>query len=192
MCWSLLLTKLQAWRPAFLLKKRFQHRCFLLNIAKFLRTAFGTLFVHHTFPKCYVMIEFFGRIWLQNWNFSYFLYHCFVFLHNSIVRIGSPWLFCICFHTKIFSKYKLCTHYNVGSSTFLVESLKIRKNCRTLETSPVIYCEKCGYEFFEYYALLLFFFRRCLAVMAKNNPTEKKIEAWASVKTHRRGQKLSL
>ena len=28
--------------------------------------------------------------------------------------------------------------------------------------------------------------------MAKNNPTEKQIEAWASVKTHRRVQKLSL
>ena len=32
--------KLQAWRSAFLLKKRFQHRCFPVNIAKFLRAAF--------------------------------------------------------------------------------------------------------------------------------------------------------
>ena len=30
---------LQAWRPAFLLKKRFQHRYFPVNIAKLLRTA---------------------------------------------------------------------------------------------------------------------------------------------------------
>ena len=30
-------------------------------------------------------------------------------------------------------------------------------------------------EFFEYYALLLFFFRKSLAVMAKSNPTEKQI-----------------
>ena len=29
---------------------------------------------------------------------------------------------------------------------------------------------------FEYYALLLFFFKSCLAVMAKNNPTEKQID----------------
>ena len=28
--------------------------------------------------------------------------------------------------------------------------------------------------------------------MAKSNPTEKQIEGWASVKTHRRVQKLSL
>ena len=31
LCWSLLLIKLQAWR-------RLQHKCFLVNIAKFLRT----------------------------------------------------------------------------------------------------------------------------------------------------------
>ena len=30
--------------------------------------------------------------------------------------------------------------------------------------------------FFEYYALFLSFFRSCLAVMAKNNPTEKQID----------------
>ena len=35
MGWSLLI-KLQAWRPA----KRLQHRCFHVNIAKFLRTSF--------------------------------------------------------------------------------------------------------------------------------------------------------
>ena len=42
---------------------------------------------------------------------------------------------------------------------------------------PVIYCEKCEYEFFEYYALVLLFFRSCLASMAKNNPTEKQTDA---------------
>ena len=40
LCSSLFLIKLGPWRPAFLLKKRFQHRCFPVNIAKFLRTAF--------------------------------------------------------------------------------------------------------------------------------------------------------
>ena len=40
LCFSLFFIKLQAWRPAFLLKKRFQHRCFPVNIAKFLRTVF--------------------------------------------------------------------------------------------------------------------------------------------------------
>ena len=36
-----------------------------------------------------------------------------------------------------------------------------------------------GYEFFECYTLLLFFLRSCIAVMAKNNPTEKQIDVGA-------------
>ena len=35
-----LLIKLQALKPATLCKKRFKHRCFLMNVAKFFRTAF--------------------------------------------------------------------------------------------------------------------------------------------------------
>ena len=35
MCWSLFVIKLQSFRP----KKRIQHRCFPVNIAKFLRAA---------------------------------------------------------------------------------------------------------------------------------------------------------
>ena len=35
----------------------------------------------------------------------------------------------------------------------------------------------CEYEFFEYYAMLSFFFRSVLQAMAKNNPTKKQIEA---------------
>ena len=40
LCWSIFLIKFQDWRPAFLFKKRLQRRCFFVNIAKFLRTAF--------------------------------------------------------------------------------------------------------------------------------------------------------
>ena len=40
LCWSCFLIKFQYWRPAFLFKKRLQHRNFYVNIAKFLRTAF--------------------------------------------------------------------------------------------------------------------------------------------------------
>ena len=39
-CQSLFLIKLQASRPATLLKKRLWHRCFPVNFAKFLRTPF--------------------------------------------------------------------------------------------------------------------------------------------------------
>ena len=120
------------------------------------------------------MIELFKRLWVQNWRFSYFLHYCFVFLHNSAVRIGCSWLFHTCFHTKIFRKHNFQMHYNVGSSTILVESLKIRNNCRTFATSPSNLLGKMWIRVF--YALLSFFFRSCLAVMAKNNPTEKQID----------------
>ena len=40
LCWSLFWRRFQDWRPAFLFKKRLQRRCFSVNIAKFLRTAF--------------------------------------------------------------------------------------------------------------------------------------------------------
>ena len=56
LCWSVFLIKLQAYSPAFLLKNRLQHRCFL----KYLRTAFFVehLTVHYTFSKFYVIIDF--------------------------------------------------------------------------------------------------------------------------------------
>ena len=41
LCWSFFLIKLLAFRPATLLKKRLQHRCFPVDIVKFLRTAFS-------------------------------------------------------------------------------------------------------------------------------------------------------
>ena len=81
------------------------------------------------------MIEFFERLRIQNWHFSYFLRHCFVFLHNAI-KMSISWLFRICFHTKIFSKCNFRTHYNVGSSTALIESLKFRNNPWITVTSP--------------------------------------------------------
>ena len=70
----------------------------------------------------------FGRLWVQDWHFPYFFSRCFNFLHG-------PWLFRTSFHTKIFSKCNFCTHYNVGSSTTLIESLKFRNNSRIAETS---------------------------------------------------------
>ena len=44
LCWSPVLIKAERSRIATLLKKRLQHRCFLVNIAKFLRTPF---FIEH-------------------------------------------------------------------------------------------------------------------------------------------------
>ena len=63
------------------IKRRLQHRCFL---KKFLRTAFFVehLTLHYTSSKFNVMNEFFGGLWVQNLHFSYFLCHCFDFLHS--------------------------------------------------------------------------------------------------------------
>ena len=134
--------------------------------------------MHYTFPKFCVMIEFFLCLWVQKWRFSYFLYYRFVFLYNSSVRIGSPWLFRACFHTKIFSKFNFHTHYNVGSSIILIESLKMRNSCRTLATSPSNQLWKLWIWVFWILmlCLLLLFFRSCLGVLVKNNPTEKQID----------------
>ena len=37
-CWCHFLIKLQAWRPATLLKREFQHKCFPVKLTNFLRT----------------------------------------------------------------------------------------------------------------------------------------------------------
>ena len=42
LCQSLFFNKVAGLRPATLLKKRLWHRCFLVNVAKFLRTPFLT------------------------------------------------------------------------------------------------------------------------------------------------------
>ena len=126
LCWRLFLINL-------LLKKRFQHRCFPVNIAKFLRIAvlwstFYSLYFFEILCDDRILWTSLGT------KLTFFIFlvllHCFP---NSSIKIRSPWLFRICFHTKIFN---FRTHYNVGSSTILIESLKIRNNCRTLATSP--------------------------------------------------------
>ena len=44
LCQSLFFTKVEGLRPVTLLKKRLWHRCFLVNLAKSLRTALGDCF----------------------------------------------------------------------------------------------------------------------------------------------------
>ena len=66
------------------------------------------------FWNFYVITELVEHLWVQNWYFLYFLCHCFVFFYDSSVRIGTPWLYCICIYTKIFSKYNFRMHYNLS------------------------------------------------------------------------------
>ena len=147
LCWSFFLRKLQAWRSAFLLKKRLQYSCFPVNIAKFLRTIFffGTPPVHYTFPKFYVVIEFFGRLWVH------FLCHCFVFLHNSL-RISIPRFFRTCFHIKIVTFVRITT------------------------SAPVLLWELWIWVFWIL-CFVIIFLDAVLQGMAENNPTEKQINA---------------
>ena len=108
--------------------------------------------------------------------FLLLLYYCFVFLRNSSVRIGSPWLFCICFHTKILSKCKFRTHYNVGSSTILIESSAelLRLTC----PSNLLW-KNMNMSFFNNMLCYYFFL-------------EVVLPSWLNVKTHRRVKELSI
>ena len=57
LCWSLFLIKLKDWRLAFSSKKTLQHRCFPMNIARFLKKAFLWNTYSLYFPKFYVMMD---------------------------------------------------------------------------------------------------------------------------------------
>ena len=154
MCWSTFLIKLQAYRPAFLLKKRLQHRCFL---KKFWRIHFFVehLTVHYTFSKFYVMIYFLD-VFGYKIDIFHFLCHCFDFLHG-------PCLSVLVFTPKFLVSVSFARITIAGSRTILIESLKFRNNSKLQWFLPVTYCENCECEFFEYYALLLFLFRSGLA-----------------------------
>ena len=57
---------------------------------------------------------------------------------------------------------------------------KVKKQLQNYSDSkiiPVIYFEKCEYEFFEYYTYYHFSLEAVLQGMAKNNPTGKQVEA---------------
>ena len=140
-----------------------------------LRIIENSFFIEHLlliilFRNFYVMIEFFGRLWVQNWYFSYFLCHYFIFFHNSSVRIGTPWLFCICIYTKMFSKYNFRTHYNVG--------IRNRNNIRIIATSPGNLLWKTWiWAFWILCFAIIFLYKLFCKDMVKNNPTEKQIDA---------------
>ena len=96
--------KLQAWRPEFLLKKKHQHMYFSVNIAKLLRTVF---FIEHLlliilFRNFYVMIEFLGRLWVQNWYFSYFLCRFFLLFITLVLESGVHGYFVLVFILRFF------------------------------------------------------------------------------------------
>ena len=128
--------------------------------------------LHYIFLKCYVMLEFFGRLWVQIWQISRVIaLFSFRTLLESVFHGYSVLVF-------IFFNFNFRKHYNIGSSTILIQSPKFRNNSRIAVTLlTVIYCENWEYEFFEYDALLLLFLEAILQGVAKNKPTEKQIDA---------------
>ena len=114
--------------------------------------------VHYTFQKYYVMIKFFICLRVQNWYFSYFLRHCFVFF-NSSNRKSNVISYTSCFYAKISINCNFCTNYNDCPFTILIESLKFRNSSKIIATYPGNLLWKMWiwvYEFFEYYAVIFF------------------------------------
>ena len=102
-CWSLFFNKVLALRPATLLKKRLQQRCFPVNFVKFLRTPFLQntsqqlpLFVvnsSHSFNLqrsfIYLFKPFFVRKIDKNSQFSHhfiFQIHFILYIVNAFYR----------------------------------------------------------------------------------------------------------
>ena len=109
---------------------------------------------------------------LDIFGYKIVIFHCFVFFHSSI-RISIPWLFCTCFHTKIFSKCNFCTHYNVGSSTILIELLKFRNNFRiTVTSSSNLLWRLSMWAFLNIILRYYFSLETILQDVAKNNSTK--------------------
>ena len=161
---AILTEKHLCWRFFLInfIKKRLQHRCFPANVAKCLRSAFYTLRSHSLYFSEFLYDD---RILLilqvENWYFSYFLCHSFVFLHNSSVRIGSPLLFRIYLVFMIKFLLSETWQWNGGSFAMLNDSLKFRNNSRNMWIWV--------FWILRYHFSLEAF----LQGMAKNNPTEK-------------------
>ena len=82
--WSLFLIKFQDWRSTFLFKKRLQRRCFSVNTAKFLRTAFYWRPVHYTIINFYLMID----NWYFNWRpVHYTIINFYLIIDNCYFRV---------------------------------------------------------------------------------------------------------
>ena len=65
-----------AWRLATLLKKRLWHRCFPVNVAKFLRTRF----LQNTSGGCFCVLSFSG----SNYTFVDYLYQSSEFCYHNV------------------------------------------------------------------------------------------------------------
>ena len=78
----------------------------------------------------------------------------------------------------MFSKCNFRTHYNVASSTILIESLKFRNNSRITVTSPSnLFAKTVNMRFLNIMVFYCFSLEAVLQSVAKNTPTEEQIDA---------------
>ena len=158
LCYTVLLIKLQAWRPAFPIKRRLRHWCFSENIAKILRAAIllnTSCSLHFSEILCGNRI-----LWTSlGTKLTFFIFLvpwlCFP-LELSRVRLWCLRLFRTCFHAKICSKCNFSSHCNVHSSTILTESLKFWNNFRITVNSRSSLLQKLNMSFL--YIILCYHF----------------------------------
>ena len=77
---------------------------------------------------------------------------------------------------QMFSKCNFSRHYNVGFSTILIESLKFRNNSRITVTSSSNLLWKLWIRVLWILCFVIFL-EDVMQDIAKNNPTEKQIDA---------------
>ena len=105
------------------------------------------LTAHYTFQKFYVIIEFFGRLWVQNWI------SCAITLISSMVYDYSVFVCTLKFLVSV-------TFSRITKLTPALFWLNRKSSETTPELQwllPVIYWENCEYEFFEYIILCYYF-----------------------------------
>ena len=117
-------------------KKRLQHRCFPINIAKCLSTA---CYIETSRSLCFWEILCDDRITLNFFRYKIDIFHisfviAFVFFRNSSVRIGRPLLFCV--YPVFIPKFLLSVTFPriTTMAPSLFWSLKFRTNSRIIAT----------------------------------------------------------
>ena len=115
LCWSFFLMKVACLKAYNFIKKRFQHRCFPMNIAKFLRA----LFLQNTCCVCFCLKirNVFRSIDKSGLRHRYLPVNCTKFFRTAFDKTSLSECFCTCeFPVKL---GVLHINYEKDSSSFL-------------------------------------------------------------------------
>ena len=141
------LTKLQAWRPATLLKKRLWHRCFAVNFTKFLRTPFLTEHIrwllldfwkHEPFyVYVQVLIRTITKFSNNDGNFGHLCVRTkWMILRNSLISEAA---FRRC--SSNLKNFEIFTGKQLWWNLFLIIFNNLLKKEIPIQLSPCEYCE---------------------------------------------------